>query len=316
MKKYLFLLFISLFAIVNKANSTKIDEVYYTITNHIVSVFQKATSPEVAERLYKDYGYQYDREDNSSAFIHPEMKSECVIFWPNGPKRNQRFIRINCMIFGAMTDDEFRQYVEKAYKGNGWLTKRDQDGAYLAGKIISGIEYRALIKHFPSPATDRIQFIEATFTQAKPTTQSGTSNASGQTTAQYIDLGLPSGTKWKNVNEPGMYTYTEAYKKYGNKLPSIQQIDELVKYCTWSLEDKNNAMKATGPNGKYILFPLDGFISCEGIEYDKWIRGCYWSSKKSDQNNAHWLKISINISDIGRYINQRICTKQSVRLVQ
>ena len=27
--------------------------------------------------------------------------------------------------------------------------------------------------------------------------------------AQYVDLGLPSGTKWKTHNEPGFYTFNE-----------------------------------------------------------------------------------------------------------
>ncbi len=44
---------------------------------------------------------------------------------------------------------------------------------------------------------------------------------------QYVDLGLPSGTKWKSVNEAGdengFYTYDEAIKAFGNKLPTKKQ---------------------------------------------------------------------------------------------
>ena len=71
----------------------------------------------------------------------------------------------------------------------------------------------------------------------------------------YIDLGLPSGTLWRSSNEEGLYTFDEAVKKFGNKLPSIKQIDELVKSCTQTYDRKSNSMRATGSNGD-IFFSL------------------------------------------------------------
>ena len=41
----------------------------------------------------------------------------------------------------------------------------------------------------------------------------------------YVDLGLPSGTKWKSFNQRGYYTYSKAQKKYKNKLPTKAQYD-------------------------------------------------------------------------------------------
>ena len=75
-------------------------------------------------------------------------------------------------------------------------------------------------------------------------------------------------------------------------------------------------MRATGPNGEYILFPMDGFVSCQGIEYEKHFQGCYWSSKKWGDEYAQWLKISLDTSELGRYINREICNSISVKFVQ
>ena len=45
---------------------------------------------------------------------------------------------------------------------------------------------------------------------------------------KYVDLGLPSGTCWRNSNEGGdnaRYTYNEAVSRFGNKLPTKQQLE-------------------------------------------------------------------------------------------
>ncbi|MBO4774011.1 MAG: hypothetical protein J5516_04475, partial [Bacteroidales bacterium] len=48
-------------------------------------------------------------------------------------------------------------------------------------------------------------------------------------TEGFADLGLPSGTKWKATNEgDGYYTYDEAAKKFGKKVPTKAQFEELV----------------------------------------------------------------------------------------
>ena len=53
----------------------------------------------------------------------------------------------------------------------------------------------------------------------------------------YVDLGLPSGTKWKSANETGgyngFYTFDEAVSTFGDKLPTKEQFEELKNNCTW-----------------------------------------------------------------------------------
>lgn len=39
----------------------------------------------------------------------------------------------------------------------------------------------------------------------------------------YVDLGLPSKTKWKSQNEKGFYTIKEAMSQFGDRLPTKAQ---------------------------------------------------------------------------------------------
>ena len=104
------------------------------------------------------------------------------------------------------------------------------------------------------------------------------------TYAQYVDLGLPSGTKWKSQNEPGFYKYEEAIEKFGNKLPTKNQLEELKNYCTWVWTGKG--YEVTGPNGNYIYFPANGSRDFVGDVYDVGKNGFYWSSTKDPMNSV------------------------------
>lgn len=73
----------------------------------------------------------------------------------------------------------------------------------------------------------------------------------------YIDLGLPSGTLWKDANEEGYYTYDEAMKTFGKQLPTKEQWEELKDKCKW--EWKGNGYNITGPNGNMIFLPAAGY---------------------------------------------------------
>lgn len=71
----------------------------------------------------------------------------------------------------------------------------------------------------------------------------------------WVDLGLPSGTLWKNENEEGTYTYFEAKEKFNDKLPSEKQIKELIDMCQWKWN--NDAYEIIGPNGNSILMSAE-----------------------------------------------------------
>ena len=132
--------------------------------------------------------------------------------------------------------------------------------------------------------------------------------------AEYVDLGLPSGTLWKKSNEGGdyaRYTYNEAVSRFGNKLPTMQQLEELKKECEWTWT--GDGCKVTGPNGNSIFLPAAGYRNCDGVVNYVGTLGYYWSSTPDDSDDAWFLLFSSN--GVRMIIYSR-CDGRSVRLVK
>ena len=130
----------------------------------------------------------------------------------------------------------------------------------------------------------------------------------------YVDLGLPSGTLWKNSNEGGdnaHYAYDEAKRYFGNKLPTKTQWEELKEKCNWSLID--GGYKVTGPNGNYIILTAAGHHFCDGKVCDMHKFGGYWSSTLNGSGLAWYLYFKWGAVDMKSNIH---CYGLSVRLVQ
>lgn len=130
----------------------------------------------------------------------------------------------------------------------------------------------------------------------------------------YVDLGLPSVTLWKNANEGGdnaRYTYDEAVSKFGNKLPTLQQLKELKNECTWTWT--GNGYKVIGPNGNSIYLPAAGSRNCIGDVYGVGTYSCYWSSTPYVSDTAWYLFFDSSRVNI---IADERCRGRSVRLVQ
>lgn len=128
----------------------------------------------------------------------------------------------------------------------------------------------------------------------------------------YIDLGLPSGTKWKDKNEIGFFTYDQAMSKFGDKVPEKWQWQELISNCEWIWMD--NGYKVVGRNGNSIFLPAKGMINDEGnLRYSDC--GYYWSSTiKEQEYDLVWrLGFSWNEIDMDFYDG---VSGRSVRLVK
>ena len=140
----------------------------------------------------------------------------------------------------------------------------------------------------------------------------GSSGSSTQVVQDYVDLGLPSGTQWKSSNEKGGYmTYDAAVSKYGNKLPTKEQWEELKGMCTWEWTGKGYTVK--GLNGKSIFLPAAGYRSCDGSVRDVGSYGDYWSSTPNGSESAwnlYFYSGGVSMNDYYR------CYGFSVRLVQ
>ena len=91
---------------------------------------------------------------------------------------------------------------------------------------------------------------------------------------QYVDLGLPSGTLWKDYDEPGMYTQTEKDSLFQGSLPTAEQFVELRRQCTWEWD--TIGYKVTGPNGNSITLNADGYCSSLKRYYFVGVYGSYW----------------------------------------
>ena len=133
--------------------------------------------------------------------------------------------------------------------------------------------------------------------------------------AQYVDLGLPSGTKWKSVNETGgkdgFYTYDDAVAAFGDQLPTKEQCEELINACEWSWT--GSGYKVTGPNGQSITLPAAGYRGCNGDVNGVGSYGYYWSSSPYESGRAWSLGFYSGNHDMYYYIR---CIGRSVRLVQ
>ena len=131
---------------------------------------------------------------------------------------------------------------------------------------------------------------------------------------KYIDLGLSSGTKWRNSNEGGdnaHYTNNEAVSKFGNKLPTKKQLEELKNQCTWTWT--GSGYKVVGPNGNSIYLPAAGQRGCDGDVNSVGFSGICWSSTLDSVGCAYYLYFS---SDNVRMGSSARCFGRSVRLVQ
>lgn len=122
-----------------------------------------------------------------------------------------------------------------------------------------------------------------------------------------VDLGLPSGTLWKDKNEEGgFYTYEQALNKFGDKLPTEEHFKELFQ-CKWKWSWDPRGYTVTGPNGNSIFFPSncydDGVLYCE-----------YWSS--SPQGSEKALALLVYSSYFGLTACYKDNPHHSVRLVQ
>lgn len=130
--------------------------------------------------------------------------------------------------------------------------------------------------------------------------------------AGYVDLGLPSGTLWKDQNEAGgFYTYDQALAKFGSSLPTKEQLEELKNSCRWTWN--GNGYKVEGPSGESIVLPAAGYRGCDGSVGRVGSGGYYWSSTPNGSEGAWYLYFSSGLVDMD-YVSR--CGSQSVRLVR
>lgn len=131
--------------------------------------------------------------------------------------------------------------------------------------------------------------------------------SSSRNVEEYVDLGLPSGTKWRTANEEGRYTFYQAQNFFGNNMPTREQWRELMKYCSWNKIDVG--YKVTGPNKQYITLPASNNRGC----------GYYWCSGLNNYGHAYnfaFERSSDGSSSKGTYDCMSETSEIFVRLVK
>lgn len=152
-----------------------------------------------------------------------------------------------------------------------------------------------------------------------------------------VDLGLPSGTIWANMNvgansvsdfgdlfswgeSETKESYTDydyvketknhtlqgrhdaAYTILGSEwhTPSASDFDELIENCNWRWKTLNghNGYEIKGHNGNTIFLPASGWIHTDSVEYQNEY-GYYWTSDKVNETFAKGLLFSKSEKKIG-----------------
>lgn len=143
------------------------------------------------------------------------------------------------------------------------------------------------------------------------------SEGGSSTKGDYVDLGLPSGTKWKTANEMnpndenGFYDSDLAMSLFEKNMPSKEQWMELVNECTWTWTGMG--YRVTGVNNKSIVLPAAGYRELNGSVFNMGLCGYYWSSTPDGSENAWYLYFysgKVGMDDGSR------CSGRSVRLVR
>ena len=114
---------------------------------------------------------------------------------------------------------------------------------------------------------------------------------------EFVDLGLPSGNLWKNINEGSVsiddggkgFTYDEAIKSKFDEgiLPNEDDFKELYASCKFEWDDEKKGMTVTSNiNGNSIFLPAPGYIGTIGRMENpgKGTYGCYWMLPGESRN--------------------------------
>lgn len=174
---------------------------------------------------------------------------------------------------------------------------------------------------------------------SKPNTSTPSSHSTSMESEQLagIDLGLPSGTLWANMNvgadkassfgdlfswgesEPkDSYTEYDYVKETKNQTlegrhdaaytilgaewetPSVNDFQELIDNCHWKWTSRNghNGYEVKGQNGNSIFLPASGWIHTDSVEYRNEY-GYYWTSDRVNDTFAKGLLFSRSEKKLG-----------------
>ena len=100
------------------------------------------------------------------------------------------------------------------------------------------------------------------------------------------------GGKWPLENISGTDYDIAKYMWTGWRLPTKEEMEELITRCTWTLSSQDGVpvYRVTGPNGNSIIFPLGGIRTTDYAEQSGKM-GYYWTANLlpiSDQDGYYY----------------------------
>ena len=104
-----------------------------------------------------------------------------------------------------------------------------------------------------------------------------------EVSAPYVDLGLTSGTIWKETSEPGLFFYNQMLRLFGEQVPKAWQLAELREECSWVYDPEQVCEIVTGPSGSSICLPMSR--RCEGDI----ARGSWWSRFRDSYRGVYYI---------------------------
>lgn len=106
----------------------------------------------------------------------------------------------------------------------------------------------------------------------------------------------------------GNATYDVATANWGDgwRLPTVEEINELVANCTWTWVEQNgvNGMSVKAANGNTIFLPAAGYFDETSVSYAG-SYGTYWTGSPYDSWNYQANSIDFGSNGQGQYPNYR-----------
>ena len=151
-----------------------------------------------------------------------------------------------------------------------------QDGSIKVAADLLGVSSGSSTRQAVATNTSQSSAPKSSTT---PSSSIGPATSTSKMVDGYVDLGLPSGTLWKEKNEDcGLISHDKAMSMYGNNLPTLDQLAELITSCVWTWTGEGYTVM--GPNNKTIFIPAKG-------------KEClYWSSTAVDMETVIFTNLN------------------------
>lgn len=128
--------------------------------------------------------------------------------------------------------------------------------------------------------------------------------------------GFRSGYSTMTSSICGNSSYDAATAEWGDgwRMPSAEECNELLNYCTWIWSSMNgvSGFEVRGPNGNSIFLPAAGYIMGGQMQYLS-TNGNYWSGTPKNSKDAYYISFHSSYHERRVYDKDRARSIRAVR---